>query len=120
MGLIRIRGRPDIHVPTHPTALARRVPNFAEMRTRLADRSGHDLAVIDTFLDGRMTRVVQHIGDVYLAQIQGHIDTIVRLRDNVSRGIESGSTIPSPLTWGAETRSTTRFRKPPPSTSPGW
>jgi hypothetical protein len=89
MGIIRVPGGPDIHVPTNPSALARRVPSFAEMRARLEARSGHDLAVIDTFLDGRMTRVVQHIGDVYLAQIQGHIDTIERLRDNVSRGIEA-------------------------------
>lgn len=89
MGRIRLHTGEIIHVPTNPEALARRLPQFADMRVELQRRTGHDLRVIDTFLDGRLTQVVQHIGDVYLGHIQAHIDHIRTLRDNVTRGIEA-------------------------------
>ncbi len=89
MGAIRLRSGATIHVPTSPALLARRLPGFHEMRANLQSRTGHDLHVIDGFLDGRLTQIVQHIGDVYLQQLHAHIDHIQQLRDRVSAGIEA-------------------------------
>lgn len=89
MGAIRLRSGATIHVPTSPALLASRLPSFRDMRADLQRRTGHDLHVIDGFLDGRLTQIVQHIGDVYLQQLHAHIDHIQQLRDRVSAGIEA-------------------------------
>jgi hypothetical protein len=89
MGRIRLRGGETVHVPTHPSQLVTRLPHFAEMRANLQRRTGHDLRVIDAYLDRRLTQVVEHIGDIYLREIEAHIDNISRLRERLSHGIES-------------------------------
>lgn len=89
MGRIVLRSGLSIHVPTHPASLARRLPSFADMRADLHSRTGHDLRVIDGFIDGQLTRIIQHIGDTYLQQISAHIDHIQQLRDQVTNGIEA-------------------------------
>lgn len=78
-----------IDVNLNPAALARRIPDFGSMRERLASRTQHDLGVVDSYLEGRLIQVVGHVGDVYLREISAHIDHIVSIRDQLTRGVEA-------------------------------
>ncbi len=88
MGRIVLRDT-VIDVNLNPAALARRVPEFEAMRERLSSRTELDLHVVDGYLEGRLTRVLGHVGDVYLREISAHIDHIVTIRERLTRGVEA-------------------------------